>query len=122
VPDHVVARSIAQARSDGYSRDLGSSEPSSAEKCPSDTARLYRDGSVTPYRVWQGTQNSESLTFSGLSGEAQMTTKKVVGWLVVIFVVFFIVTQPSQAANIAHDLWNGIINIFHGIGDFISSL
>lgn len=66
--------------------------------------------------------NSESLTFSGLSGEAQMTTKKVVGWLVVIFVVFFIVTQPSQAANIAHDLWNGIINIFHGIGDFISSL
>ncbi len=51
-----------------------------------------------------------------------MTTKKVVGWLVVIFVVFFIVTQPSQAANIAHDLWNGIINIFHGIGDFISSL
>ena len=87
-----------------------------------DTARLYRDGSVTPYRVWQGAHNTDSLTYSGLRGEAQMTTKKVVGWLVLIFVVFFIVTQPSQAANIAHDLWNGVVNIFHGISDFVSSL
>ena len=51
-----------------------------------------------------------------------MKMKNVVGWLVVIFVVFFIVTQPSQAANIAHNIWDGIVNIFHGIGDFISSL
>ena len=93
-----------------------------AEKCPSDTARLYRDGRMTPYRMWQGAQNGESFTLSGRSGEAQMTMKNVILWLVVIFVVFFIVTQPSEAANIAHSLWNGIVNIFHGIGDFVSSL
>jgi hypothetical protein len=72
--------------------------------------------------VWQGAQNSESLTFSGRSGEAQMTTKKVVGWILAIFVLFFIVTQPNQAADIAHSLWNGIVNIFHGIANFVSSL
>jgi hypothetical protein len=51
-----------------------------------------------------------------------MKLNKVIGWLLLIFVVFFIVTQPSQAADIAHSLWNGIVNIFHGIGDFVSNL
>jgi hypothetical protein len=51
-----------------------------------------------------------------------MTTKKVVGWLLAIFVIFFIVTQPSQAADIAHSMWNVIVNVFHGIADFVTSL
>lgn len=48
--------------------------------------------------------------------------KKVILWAVVIFLLFFIVTQPSQAANITRTIWDAIVNIFHGISDFISSL
>jgi hypothetical protein len=49
-------------------------------------------------------------------------TKKVVGVLAAIFVIFFIVTQPSQAADITHTLWDGIVNIAHGFADFLNSL
>ena len=48
--------------------------------------------------------------------------KKVIAWLVVLFVLFFIVTQPNQAADITRTIWHAIVNIFHGIGDFLSSL
>jgi len=49
-------------------------------------------------------------------------TKKIVGVLAAIFVLFFIVTQPSQAADITHTLWHGLVNIAHGISDFLTSL
>jgi hypothetical protein len=50
------------------------------------------------------------------------TVKQVFGWLVVIFLIFFIVTQPTQAANITHNLWNLLVEIGHGIADFITAL
>ena len=50
------------------------------------------------------------------------TTKQVVGWLIVIFLIFYIVTQPSQAADIAHNIWDVAVNVYHGIANFISDL
>jgi hypothetical protein len=49
-------------------------------------------------------------------------TKKVVGVLALIFVLFFIVTQPTQAADITRTLWDATVNIAHGISDFLTSL
>ena len=49
-------------------------------------------------------------------------TKKIVGVLAVIFVIFFIVTQPAQAADITRTLWDALVNIAHGISDFLTSL
>jgi hypothetical protein len=51
-----------------------------------------------------------------------VTTKTVIGWIVVLFLLFFIVTQPTQAASIVNTLWNGIVNIAHGVSDFVTSL
>ena len=51
-----------------------------------------------------------------------MTTKTVIGWLVVLFLLFFIVTQPTQAASIVRTAWEGIVNIAHGVSDFVTSL
>jgi hypothetical protein len=51
-----------------------------------------------------------------------VTLKTVIGWLVVIFLLFFIVTQPTQAASIVTTIWNGILNIAHGVAEFITSL
>lgn len=51
-----------------------------------------------------------------------MSVKQVFGWLVVIFLIFYIVTQPSHAADIVHGIWNLLVTVYHGIADFITSL
>lgn len=51
-----------------------------------------------------------------------MTLKQVVGWLVVIFLLFYIVTQPTQAAAATRNLWELFVNIYHGIADFLTAL
>lgn len=51
-----------------------------------------------------------------------MTVRRVIGILIALFVLFFIVTQPTQAANIVHTIWQGIVNIAHGVSDFVTSL
>ena len=51
-----------------------------------------------------------------------MNTKKLVGPLVGIFLIFFVVTQPNQAADITHNLWNGTVNVAHGVADFVDKL
>jgi hypothetical protein len=59
---------------------------------------------------------------AGEVGAQMPTVKQVFGWLVVIFLIFFIVTQPTQAANITRNLWNLLVEIGHGIADFITAL
>ena len=51
-----------------------------------------------------------------------MDTKKLVGVLGGIFVIFFLVTQPSQAADITHNLWTGTVNVAHGLANFVDKL
>lgn len=51
-----------------------------------------------------------------------MDTKKLVGVLAGIFVIFFVVTQPNQAVDITHTLWHGTVNIAHGIASFVDKL
>ena len=51
-----------------------------------------------------------------------MTLKQVVGWLVVIFLIFYIVTQPTQAADATRNLWNLLVDIGHGFADFLTAL
>jgi hypothetical protein len=42
--------------------------------------------------------------------------------LVVVFVLFYIITSPDQAADIAKSGWHGLVNIAHGIGNFLNKL
>jgi hypothetical protein len=49
-------------------------------------------------------------------------TKKLVGILAGIFVIFFVVTQPSSAADITNTLWHGTVNIAHGLASFVNQL
>lgn len=51
-----------------------------------------------------------------------MDTKKLVTAAVVIFLLFFIVTQPTQAADITHNLWHGTVNVAHGVASFVGQL
>jgi hypothetical protein len=40
----------------------------------------------------------------------------------VIFLLFFIVTQPQTAAAIANNIWNAILFVFNGLANFVESL
>jgi hypothetical protein len=49
-------------------------------------------------------------------------TKVAVSGALIAFLIFFAVTSPDHAANIVHSGWHALVNIAHGIGDFISKL
>jgi hypothetical protein len=48
--------------------------------------------------------------------------KLVVAGVIVAFVLFYVMTSPSQAADIVHTGWNSAVNVAHGIGDFVDKL
>ena len=48
--------------------------------------------------------------------------KRVVGWILLILLIFYIGTQPGPAAEVARSLGNGIAEAFRGIGTFFHDL
>ncbi len=51
-----------------------------------------------------------------------MNAKKIVGLLVLAFVIFFIVTQPETSADIVRSIFRGLSNAAAAIADFITNL
>lgn len=47
---------------------------------------------------------------------------KVVIGVVVVFLVFYIMTSPDEAANIVHGVWHGAVGLAHGVGHFVDKL
>jgi hypothetical protein len=48
--------------------------------------------------------------------------KKILGWALLILLIFYIGTNPGPAADIAKSLGDGVENIFRNIGTFFSEL
>ncbi|WP_198028880.1 hypothetical protein [Actinoplanes sp. N902-109] len=48
--------------------------------------------------------------------------KKIVGWIVLILVIFYIGTNPGPASDIAQGIGDNIAEMFRGIGTFFSNL
>ncbi len=48
--------------------------------------------------------------------------KKVLGWAVVILLIFYIGTNPGPAADIARSIGDGVAQVFRNIGTFFSEL
>jgi hypothetical protein len=55
-------------------------------------------------------------------GEAGVGVKKVATWALVAFLVFYVVSQPRQAAEMVRRLGDGVMSLANGFGSFISSL
>jgi hypothetical protein len=47
--------------------------------------------------------------------------KLIIGALV-LFVAYFLVTNPEGAADTVETLWNGIVSFFESVLDFITAL
>jgi hypothetical protein len=54
-------------------------------------------------------------------GGGQVLRKMITFW-VVIFVVFFVVTQPATAADFVHDWYHGVHDIGTSLARFVADL
>ena len=48
--------------------------------------------------------------------------KKVLGWVLLILLIFYIGTNPGPAADIARGMGDGVSDVFRNIGTFFSEL
>lgn len=48
--------------------------------------------------------------------------KKVLTWLGIAFLIFFIAFRPNSAAEVFKSLGGGLMDVASGFGDFFSSL
>lgn len=48
--------------------------------------------------------------------------KLVIAGIVVLFLIFYIMTSPNQAADIVHHSWHVAVNVAHGVGNFVDKL
>lgn len=49
-------------------------------------------------------------------------TRVAISGALIAFLVFFVATQPQHAADMFHSGWHVIVNVAHGIGDFLGKL
>jgi hypothetical protein len=78
-------------------------------------ARQPRNARYERYQ-WQQSGRSRA---PGHEGGAM---KLVITGAVVIFVIFYIMTSPNQAAGIVHNSWHAAVNVAHGLGGFVNKL
>jgi hypothetical protein len=48
--------------------------------------------------------------------------KKVITWAIVIFVVYFLATQPSTSAGFVHSWFNAVRDVGTSLSRFVTSL
>jgi hypothetical protein len=48
--------------------------------------------------------------------------RKLITWAIVLFIIFYLATQPVSAANAVHNLFDGLKNIGNSLATFFNSL
>jgi hypothetical protein len=48
--------------------------------------------------------------------------KKIITWAIVIFIIFYVATEPAGAANIVHSIYNGLHSAASSMAEFVNSL
>jgi hypothetical protein len=48
--------------------------------------------------------------------------KKVITWAIVIFIVYYLATEPTAAAHFVHNIWNGIKTAASSMATFVNAL
>ena len=51
-----------------------------------------------------------------------MSLKKLLTWAIVIFIIFYLATQPVAAAHAVHTAFNGLKHIGNSLATFFNSL
>jgi hypothetical protein len=56
------------------------------------------------------------------SGVRPVNIRKIITWIFLVFVVFFIVSSPTKAATVSHNIWHGVTVAAHGASTFVDNL
>jgi hypothetical protein len=48
--------------------------------------------------------------------------RKIITWLIVLFVIFYVATEPSGAAGVVHHAYNGLHEAASSLATFVNSL
>jgi hypothetical protein len=48
--------------------------------------------------------------------------KKVLTWAIVLFIIFYVATEPSGAAGLVHHAYNGVHDAATSLATFVNSL
>jgi hypothetical protein len=48
--------------------------------------------------------------------------RKVIGWAIVIFIIFYLATEPAGAAHVLHNIFHLLDRAAHSLAKFINSL
>jgi hypothetical protein len=51
-----------------------------------------------------------------------MKPKKILTWVAIAFVVYYLATQPAGAAHFVHSAFNGLQNAGNSLATFVNSL
>jgi hypothetical protein len=51
-----------------------------------------------------------------------MTKKRVLGWVVVIFLIFWLVTNPAGSADAVRGVGDALITFFRSVAEFFGRL
>lgn len=51
-----------------------------------------------------------------------MNLKSLLGWLALVFVVLWIILQPSGAAHVVHNIGTFLTSTAHGLSNFFASI
>jgi hypothetical protein len=47
---------------------------------------------------------------------------KIIRWAIVLFIIFYVATQPSGAAGVVHHIYNGLHDAASSMATFVNSL
>jgi hypothetical protein len=51
-----------------------------------------------------------------------MKPKKILTWVAIVFVAYYLATQPEGAAHVVHSAFNGLHNAGNSLATFVNSL
>lgn len=51
-----------------------------------------------------------------------MKLKPILTWAIVLFIAFYLVTQPTAAGHVVHSIIDGIKTAFNSVATFLNSI
>ncbi len=48
--------------------------------------------------------------------------RKIITWAIVLFVIFYLATEPTGAADLVHHAYNGVHDAANSLATFVNSL
>jgi hypothetical protein len=55
-------------------------------------------------------------------GRCDQVLGKIIRWAIVLFIVFYVATEPAGAANVVHHAFNGLRDAGNSMARFVNNL